>query len=268
LIFHEGKEQEKIVIRSILDAGFDLIEGQRAYKDQKANITGHIDGKIKTESGAFPIEIKSCSPFVFDKLSAFSSFQYYEAIQNGIKTNPYMSQYRAQMQLYLFFSNEEWGLTLFKNKSSGQLIQFYVKLDIDYVDGILKKAEKINKIYEKWLKLSDAKQKDAKAIDEFYPERIKDRDICKSCKFNHICLPDIKWGEPLKMEKDPQFEEKIDRWLEGKETAADYTKLNTAIKDGCKGRANVIIGKYHITGKETASGSWKKEIKLIKLEGK
>ena len=64
-IFDEGKKQEKLVRAELEAAGFDIINVQRDKKWKELNISGHIDGQIKTGNGNPLLEIKSCSPNVF-----------------------------------------------------------------------------------------------------------------------------------------------------------------------------------------------------------
>jgi len=151
------------------------------------------------------------------------------------------------MQLYLFLHNLEFGIILFKDKSSGALKQVEVNLDLEFVEQIIQTAERINEAINEKQEL----------------ERIKDRDACKKCPFNHVCLPDINFGEPLKIEDDPDFEIRLDKFYELKFFSDEYKKVEKVVNERCKGRANVLVGKYHITGKEDVRGAWRKKIEVV-----
>jgi len=264
-IFDEGKIQEKAVKTDLAEAGFEVLESERSLDLDKFQIGGRIDGKILgPDRKKYPVEIKSCSPFVFDKLGSFGKFQYWEAITFASKSFPHLLRYPAQMQLYLYDSEEDMGIVIFKNKTNGMLKVFYVELDYEYTEIILQKAERINKAAHIFKNLSDTDQKNAENINKIFPPRITDRDHCKDCAYNHICLPDIKWGEPLKMEDDPEFEKKLDRWFREKEDSIEFKKLVEDINEKCRQRPNVILGKYHITGKPDSRGAWRKKIEVIK----
>jgi len=264
-IFDEGHFQEKAVKVDLMEAGFEVFEAERSLDLDKYQIGGRIDGKvIGPDKKKYPVEIKSCSPYVFDKLGGFGQFQYWEAIQSASKTYPHLLRYPAQMQLYLFDSEEDTGIVILKNKTNGFLKIFYVKLDYEYTEIILQKAERINKVHHIYKNLSETDQKSAEKIDQIFPYRINDRKHCEDCGFNHICLPDIDWGSPLKIEDDPEFEKKLDKWFKDKADLPDFVKLDKDIIEKCRGRANLILGKYHITGKENKNGAWLKKIEVIK----
>lgn len=264
-IFDEGHIQERAVKSDLMECGFEVFESERALDMDKYQIGGRIDGKIiGPDKIKYPVEIKSCSPYVFDKLGSFNQFQYWEAIEFASKTFPHLLRYPAQMQLYLLDSEENTGIVIFKNKTNGLLKIFYVDLDYEYTEIILKKAERINKCVHLFKGLSEEEQKKKENIDKIFPAQISDRDHCKGCGYNHICLPDIDWGSPLKMEDDPEFESKIDNWFKRKMENADFKKLDEDIREKCKSRENVVLGKYHITGKEDARGAWRKKIEVIK----
>lgn len=43
LIFNEGNEQERIVLRYMMEAGINVIEQQSAFEFKEQQITGHLD---------------------------------------------------------------------------------------------------------------------------------------------------------------------------------------------------------------------------------
>lgn len=269
MIFDEGNNQEPIVVRDMMKIGIDVLEQQRDFNDETTQITGHIDGVLKFPGNdyLFPAEIKSCSPHIFDSLQGFGKFDYMEAMETlGADGKPWLLKYPAQLHLYMYFKGKEWGLAIFKNKSTGQHKVFIVRLDMDLVDEIFKKAIKINEIVKKYKDQPEDKRSDD-FFESIIPEKIKDRTICSKCNFKTVCLPDIDFGAPIKIEDDPLFEEKLDRYFEIEKDGKEYAKLNKVLTEQCRGRENSIVGKYHVTGKKSGNG-WRKKIELIKKEVK
>lgn len=258
LIFDEGNLHEAAVMRDIENAGYIIVEQQRPFDWPEYNITGHVDGKIlmpELPTGKIPLEIKSCSPFIFPHIYDMNSL-----INSKF---PWMRKYPAQITLYLLMDNEEQGLIIFKNKTSGELKEVLINLDYDLGERLLQKAEAVNKhVAEKTL-----------------PNCIPyDEAICGRCDYQHICLPEIVRGA-LDLTTDPELEETINRYFVIKETAQEYKSLDDKIKAvfskkqweeiaDAGGHGKIVVGNYLITGKridkKDGSNYWKRTITPIK----
>ena len=233
LIFDEGNNQERIVLRDLAEAGVEIIEQQSAWEWSQYKISGHIDGTYIEDHVAFPVEIKSMSPNIFEGVNIFEDF----------KKHPWTRVYMAQITLYMLFKNIDKGIFILKNKSTGELKQITVDLDFELGEAILKAAETIN----------------AHIAAGTLPECIQDREVCKKCPFKLVCLPEIDFGVELKIQDNPAFESKVDRYLSIKETAKEATALWDEIKDYAKetaekGELNIICGKYKIVGTTNGRG--------------
>lgn len=253
MIFDEGDRQERAVLEDLAKANFPIIEQQSAFviKNKAGDIiiSGHLDGKIictDNETGvvsAVPIEIKSMHPNIFQGVNSLADF----------KKKSWTKAYLAQMTVYLLGNNMSLGLFILKNKSSGQLKQIVMDLDYELGEDCLKTAELI----EEYVKNKEL------------PDRIENRDTCKDCPFGHICLPDLDFGQEIEVADDPSFEEKLDRYFELKENAAESDKLyDDIIHPRCKATAkdgflNMLLGKYQLEGKTDKKGAFRLKIKLI-----
>lgn len=249
-IFDEGHLHEEAVLTLLRQAGFFIIEQQRAFEWRKYNITGHIDAKVVGDGFATPIEIKSSSPFTwqsFNSLSDLVNHKYH-----------YVRMYLAQMTLYLLMDNKEDGLFLFKNKQTGMIKEIPMKLDYDLGEKLLQKAEVINKHVE----------------ENTVPDCISyDENICGDCGYIHICLPNIK-RNALEIKDDREIENKLNRWNELKTAKAEYEKLDKDIKKTFSEREKVVVGNYLVTGKwqerkgffVEPSQFWKTKIQTIEKE--
>lgn len=236
LIFSEGNNQEKIVMRDLAEAGVHLIEQQSAFEWSIYQITGHLDGVLVEDAKAIPVEIKSMSPNVYVKINSFDDFKKFS----------WTRSYMAQIMIYMLLKNIDRGIFVIKNKSTGELKQIDVELDYQLAEFCLKTAEAIN----------------SHVAAKTLPDRIDDREKCKDCPFKLLCLPEINFGEPLKIADDPKFEDELNKRCELEELAKEYKEIDEIIKDRCKatagdGNLNVVVGKYHLQGKRDSKGAFR-----------
>lgn len=241
LIFNEGNLQERQVLRDFSDADIDIIEQQGSGEWKDYQISYHLDGVWVEDTVAYPVEIKSCHPQIFDTLFTFDDF----------RKKPHTRAYMVQITIYMLSKNVDKGIFILKNKSNGMLRQITCDLDFELGEAILKTAEAINKhIAEKTL-----------------PDRIADREVCKKCPFKLLCLPEINFGVALKIMDNPNFENLINRYFKIKEIALEASKLWDEIKEYAKstaenGELNVLCGKYRVTG-HTDKRGFKTEIETL-----
>jgi CRISPR/Cas system-associated exonuclease Cas4 (RecB family) len=233
LIFDEGNNQERAVLADLAEAGVPIIEQQTAFWWEKYRISGHVDGKYVEDGVAYPVEIKSMHPAIFDGISTLEDF----------KKHPWTRAYLAQIVIYMLCQGIDKGIFILKNKSNGALKQITVDLDYDLGEACLKTCEAINKHVE----------------DKTLPERITDVEVCAKCPFKLICQPEKSWGVPLKIEDDPAFEERITEYLNVKDAEVKCKALWVIIKERCKttavdGALNSVVGKYHIIGTTDGRG--------------
>jgi CRISPR/Cas system-associated exonuclease Cas4 (RecB family) len=248
-IFDEGVEQEKIIVKELLEADISLIEQQKSFRWEKYNISGHLDFKILDGNNAIPVEFKSLNPYTFDSI---------KSVDDLYKNKSwFFRKYPAQLSLYLLMDNKEFGLFLLKNKSNGQLKQIELNLDYDYAESLLQKVEKINDFVEK--------KEDPEPID--YDEK-----VCGSCEFKHVCCNDIK-GKELKFFDDEEMEKKLELYHELKLQVKAYKQIEDELKEELLEVNKVVCGDYLIEGKwidvkggtceRKPSKYWKRTIKRI-----
>ena len=238
----EGNHQEKIVLKDLAEAGFEIIEQQTMYEWKKYNITGHLDGKLPVDNIAIPLEIKSMSPNIFKQINFFDDMKKY------FWTRAYM----IQITLYMLMQGIDKGIFILKDKSSGELKQINVDLDYELGEYAIKTAELINKHIN----------------DNTLPEKIKDIEICKNCPFKLTCMPDKSFGSELKIEDDPLFEDRVDKYIQLEKQKKEATKIYDIIKERAKASVkdkelNLIVGKYHFTGKIDSRGGLRFKIDAV-----
>jgi len=221
LIFDEGNHQEDIVIRDLLEAGIKVTEQQKAFEWRDVQITGHLDLTVETDGYKGPIEIKSMNPHIFDSINSLEDFRKY----------PWTARYFAQMQIYLLMNNSERGYFLLKNKSTGQLKQIEIRLDYEYAEGLLQKAETINR----------------HIAEETLPDHIKNPDACKSCAFfGHVSNPPLEF-EAQVISDDIELIEMIDLRAELEPGKKEFDALDKKIKSRFK--SEEYVGQQFVAGR-------------------
>jgi CRISPR/Cas system-associated exonuclease Cas4 (RecB family) len=239
-VFDLGHEIEEIALKDLRAAGFTILENQRAFEWPEYNITGSIDGKVMIDDKAYPLEIKSCSPFVFESI---------HTIQDIINHKyPYMRKYPAQLTIYLLMSGIDKGVFLFKNKTTGAYREIWMDLDYDLGETLIKRAESIN----------------THVAAGTLPDCINDDKWCDGCGFAHICLPD-RVGKEVEMIDDSELEGLISKYEKLKPLAKQYKDIDEQIKNAVNGREKIMVGDFFITGKfisdkRSKEPYWKREI--------
>jgi hypothetical protein len=148
--------------------------------------------------------------------------------------------------IYMLSKNIDRAIFILKNKSTGGLKQIDVALDYELAEACIKTAEEIN----------------AHVKNGTLPDKITDREKCRECPYKLICLPEISWGEELKIADDPEFEERLTEYMDNKSIAAEVDAGYEIIRDRCKASAgdgdlNMIVGRWILKGKKDSRGSFR-----------
>jgi CRISPR/Cas system-associated exonuclease Cas4 (RecB family) len=228
LVFDLGNILETAVIRDLRDAGVNVNEQQRAFQWKEYQITGSIDGTIVDGRKVYPLEIKSCSPFVFDKLNSIT-----DMVQSRYL---YMRKYPTQLNLYMLMKEQETALFIFKNKVSGAMKEIWMDLDYNLGEQTLQKAETINHHVEAGT----------------LPEPIEWEDsICSECGYLHVCNP-VRTGKEVEILDDEEMLELLIKRESLQAYAKEFEEIDSVLKERLEGRDKLLIGDYYITG------SWRK----------
>ncbi len=223
LIFDMGNEIEEIVLKELAEAGIKVIEQQRSFQWREYQITGHTDGTILADDGAWPLEIKSCSPYVFKTINTVADLTHGKY--------GYLRKYPAQLTLYCLMANKEKGVILFKDKTSGQMKEIWIPLDYELGETLLKRAEAIN----------------SHVAAGTLPEPINDDLWCEGCAYAHICLPD-HIGKEIEIDTG-ELGTMLDRLDELKPAVKEYEEIDDQVKKAVEGREKVLAGSWFVTGK-------------------
>ena len=107
-IFDEGNLHERAVLREIEEAGFKLKEQQRHYEWKAFQLSGRIDAKVAADGSSvyYPLEVKSCSPNVFEAIRGLSAADMTRSKYLWVR------RYPAQILLYCMMESVEHGIII------------------------------------------------------------------------------------------------------------------------------------------------------------
>jgi hypothetical protein len=234
-------------------AGFPVIEQQVQMEDRQMKLTGHADATsafMDDPLNPFVVEIKSAHPNIWSQINSV----------DDLKKKPWLKKYPAQLQVYMFIKGYKRGVILFVNKSTGQIKEIWMDLDLNIVAEIENKCKRINFAVDVY----DLAKTDAEK-EAVMPERIKNISTCEMCSFRHICRPDTDFGSPLKISDDPEFDLKVKRMVEARAMTKEMEALEKQIKGLIKATADgdklenikLLSGGTMIQGKKDAKGAWR-----------
>lgn len=223
-VFGLGNTLERHVIEKIKEAGYEVITPiEHSFRIEPQNITGREDLRIKDPKTdeLLPVEVKSISPFEFDKLNCFEDFVKHK--------RPFIRAYAAQIQLYLYNFAKEYGFFALINKLTGEIKFIRVDLDYEFCEKVLEKAEYINKCL----------------AEKTPPDSCDEIGLCENCDLQHVC------GQvhrvPADIEVDDELENLINRKQELSTAKREYEEVDKEIKARVGEREKVITGSYLIT---------------------
>lgn len=230
-IFDAGNVWERATVRRLEEAGVEIEQRQRDFEYQ--GITAHIDGMVRVDGKAYPIEIKSMSQHIWEQINT---------VEDMTKSDKsYLRKYPAQLQLYLLMSNAEKGCFLLVNKQTSRVKEIWMTLDYSYCEELLKKAERVDRHVE----------------DGTLPDRMPyDPAMCDKCDFAHICLPPVENREELYLSLAPEYETKLNERAACEESKARFDALDKDIKAWAKsiGKGYINCGKWLISKKPRKDG--------------
>ena len=222
-IFEEGNLHQSDVRRELIDLGFEALEAERYFRDEKLEVAGKIDGMLRLSeehrSQLVPVEIKSTTGTP-------------PATSDGLKNHAGIyGRYYAQMQSYLFLTSSPAGVFLFKDKITGLWTLVPVDIDYDYAGALIKKAERVRDHIKAGT----------------LPDRLADRSECGGCPWREtICHPAEAPIDPMLMVADVQLLADITERERLDAMADRYGELDKAIKE----RFKLTKGDRFIVGDE------------------
>src|SRR5437867_3531920 len=222
ILFQEGDKHEREILIELQRAGIQVIEQQCSLELRDLKITGHVDAVVVWEGESIPIDVKTMSDHIWRSSFKDGSRVYeYEEVQEAFSRKSWLRKYLAQITLYCLLRNCERGILLCLNKGTGALAQVTVKLDYDYAESLLRRAERINAHVEAGT----------------LPERIPfDEAVCPRCPFYALCLPDCQGKEPIAFLADEVVERLLEERAAHEEVARTFKDADERVKAWARAR--------------------------------
>lgn len=227
-LFDLGNHLERYVVGELAAMNIDVHERARDFFDRELELSGHIDGKLVIPGVEHPVpaEIKGLNPFTADRIETLDDIR--NCRQGWVR------KYYAQLQTYLHLDKSPMGVFVILNKVSGQIAFIDCPYDREFATELIEKVKRVR----------DAVR--AKTL----PERHQTSD-CARCPFAHVCLPDLNFGEAVKILDEPELIEAIRRREAARERHAEFTAADKAVKEYLpESAAELLVGPYALIGKE------------------
>ena len=230
----DGQMEEAQILKELLSDGFSPVETQVSMDDERLFLTGKIDGKLKWNGRKTPFEIKRLKPYAFDRITTI----------DDLRGDPFLTKYLRQLTAYLYLHNEEAGLFILSD-GCGKRKYLVIALDLDFAETeVVQRCERVKAALE-GIQRSGARTLDQMVLPDRIPYSSK---ICGFCNWNHICLPQLNFGEGAQI-AEPEMEAKVKRYLELKPMLAELEKLGKELKAIVEGKDITVAGGYVLTGK-------------------
>lgn len=226
--FEEGREQEKKVIKKLMENGFEIVEGQKPFEIKDRNgrviLTGRIDGKIRWDNRKIPFEVKSLMPSVYSQIDTVEDFNKYS----------WAKKYPLQMMSYLFGENIDEGIFILTD-CLGHFKVIPVRLDYASMESILQRCELVMNAVDK----------------KTPPDFFKDTSVCRKCwALGRVCSPPLDFGEGVAIIDDAEIEVKLAKRDELYGLSKEFEVLDKEVKGYFRNKPHCLCGNFEIIGKE------------------
>jgi hypothetical protein len=231
--FRRGDDRERDLLADLARIGrdaeppFNVIGQQERFRlrDRRGRvaIVGKVDARLEIDGTRAPIEVKSWSPLVTDRLDTFAD----------VFDNPWTRSGGYQLLSYLFGAAEPFGFLLLDRSGIPRLLPVELDRHLDRMDEFLTKAEH--------------------AIDHAtagtLPDFLDDATECRRCPwYGHLCNPPLSAAAPTIL-ADPELEAALTRRADLKPAADEYASLDQDVKTRLRGVEHGIVGAFLVTGK-------------------
>lgn len=219
-VFDEGKEQERVIQRDLLEMGYDVSQQQGSLEWPAFSITGHKDFKISKNGSPWArCEFKSVNPYTFQVLKTVEDVRTSKTL--------FVRKWYGQTVLYLVLEGQETYWLFLKNKSNGEIFPIVFQWNdqlAEDAEALLKKAERVNQL----IQIGEKPKPE---------EKLSDPKICTKCEFQTTCLPAINFGKAAEILTGEQAEEvagMLDEMATLEASADRYEELDKEVKARAK----------------------------------
>jgi len=227
----EGTKQEILIRKDLKDAGIKLIHIPR-LEWPALKLTGDLDDLIVVDGEEYPIDYKTCSSAMFNKISRVQS-------KEDLIRSPFiwLRHYPAQLQAYMLLTQKRLSALLFKDKEGGAMRLMDIELDSAYASSLLDGLRYVNECVAK---------------DD--PPKAEKKDVCAGCGFADFDFPEQeKTSGKIEVVTDEdwllrlkEYQQFVDSGVA--KSARYFERLEKEIKDEFRGRT-AYVGNHIIQSK-------------------
>ena len=262
-IFKAGEIIEDASVRELEKAGYRVTQRDTPFMydaQPELNITGRIDGKVcRVHDGrAWPLEIKGLADNSWSKIDAL--VRRYEGSREAQSravveymlsaAQPWLNKYPGQLMVYMLATGAECAYMYVKSKVTNRPTGFWMFLDYEYAESLLKKAAAINDYMARYVQ---AQNETGKWHSGLLPATYTDFGLCEDCDFLTLCTPDLI-VEPTRFETDGAFIARVAEYMQlaasHSTVKKQYETVRKELTLRCRGAQRAVAGEYVVTCKE------------------
>jgi hypothetical protein len=232
--FRRGEDRERDLLADLTRIGrdaepsFQLVSQQERFtlKDHKGRtaIVGKVDARLAIAGQRAPLEIKSWSPFLTDRIEHFED----------LFENPWTRSGGYQLLAYLYGAGEPYGFILLDRSGLPRLLPVELDSNLDRMEEFLARAERVLDHVEAGT----------------LPDYLDDAAECRRCPFyGSTCNPPLGATGAPRLISDPDLELALARREQFKAAAEEYDHADKYVKEQLRGIEHAIVGSFHIRGK-------------------
>ena len=230
-----GNIHERDVIRTIEDAGYNVIATQIPVEWSEKQIRGYMDARLGLPGydhrKGVPVEVKATNPWTFEKLTSIK-----DMIEGD---NIYHQQWAGQILVYCLLDKAEEGLMIIKNRDTDEVRVLPVVLEDhrEFADACIQRADTVNEAI-------------AIGIEPDHLQGVNAPGVCARCELQAHCCPQCMKPEGgMVLLDDADLQDLLDEYHETKEAHRHHERVNDKLKTALKG-VQGIAGRYLVEGKE------------------
>lgn len=240
-LFDLGDEHEERAIRVLRSAlrddpkwdGFDIVEQQARIPDNPENIHGYLDCSLqmpyKGKRIRLPLEIKGLHEAIFNKVNTVDDMKNASAV--------FLRKYPAQLTIYEYYTEQEWGLFVIVNKANGKFKFIPCHLDLEYAEGLLQKAERIRDTVKEYKShAGPAAGIETEKQKACLPDRMMwTQTVCGRCPMLNVCMPDMSEVPGVEnLLGNEELDDAVSTMLQYKRFGSEFNKSDKQIKEHLK----------------------------------
>lgn len=233
--FRRGNDRERDLLIDLArvgreaDPAFDVVAQQERFelRDRKGRvaIVGKVDARLKVHgtTTSAPIEVKSWSPMIVDRLRTF----------DDVFDNPWTRAGGNQLLAYLYGSNEHFGFLLLDRSGLPLLLPVVLEHHLDRMETFLTNAETAL---------------DHVAAGTLPPYLVGDAAECQRCPFyGGTCNPPLAHAGAVVLD-DPDLESLLEEWEAVRVQGQEFNRIDRKVKERLRGVEHGVCGPFAITG--------------------